>query len=308
MRSLLLLSSLALFIACSTTETSTSTPATTDDGGTDSSASTRRDSGDTDPDPDPDDAGVDADVPLTEQAEQEPNNGNPATQVQAMTIPGVMTGAIDPANDIDIFSVKPAAGELWEWKLAPKGAALAPHVTVFDTAADNTNPTVLAQGAAGTTATIQHFVLGGGTWVAAVRDARNVPSGTGQGGATHGYTFTAKKLTVQPTAITVGATKTGTLASLSSVALFELTLAQTTGIDVIVRAARKSSPSTLDSRLSMWSSTTKKSIGTNDDADGTTTDSQLGGDAIPAGKYVIVLDNEGTDASDLSFELEVAQR
>ena len=42
-----------------------------------------------------------------------------------------MTGAIDPADDIDIFSVKPAAGELWEWKLAPKGTALAPHVTVF---------------------------------------------------------------------------------------------------------------------------------------------------------------------------------
>lgn len=307
MRSFMLLSSIAFFIACSTTETSTSTPPTGDDAGTDSGASTTRpDSGDTDPDPE--DAGADADVPLTEQQEQEPNNGSSTTDLNAMTIPGAMTGAIDPANDADIFSLTPAAGELWEWKLAPKGAALAPHVTVFDTAEDNTNPTVLAKGAAGDTATIQHFVLGGGQWVAAVRDARNVPSGTGQGGATHGYTFTAKKLPLQPTAITVGATKTGTLASLSSVALFELTLAQTTGLDVIVRAERKSSPSTLDSRLSMWSSATKKSIGTNDDLDGTTTDSQLGGDAIPAGKYIIVLDNEGTNAADLSFEIEVAAR
>jgi hypothetical protein len=224
-----------------------------------------------------------------------------------MTIPGSMTGAIDPANDADIFSVTPAAGELWEWKLTPTGADLAPHLTVFDSAPDNTNPTVLAKGAAGDAATIQHFVLGGGAWLAAVRDARNVPAGTGKGGATYGYTFTAKKLTPQLTTIAVGDTKTGTLASLSSVALFKLTLAASTGLDVVVRAERKASPSTLDSRLSMWSNATKKSIGTNDDASGTT-DSELGGDALPAGTYTIVLENEGTDASDLSYEVEIIAR
>lgn len=305
MRSFFVLGSISLFIACSTTETSTSTPATNEDAGTDAGGNTRRDSGDVDPDPQ--DAGTDADVPLTEQQEQEPNNGNPATDVNAMTIPGSMTGAIDPANDTDIFSVTPAAGDLWEWKLAPTGADLAPHITVFDTTPDNLNPAVLAKGAAGATATIQHFVLGGGKWVAAVRDARNVPSPTGKGGPTYGYTFTAKKLTPQLTTIAVGDTKTGTLASLSSVALFKLTLAATTGLDVVVRAERKSSPSTLDSRLSVWSNTTKKSIGTNDDATGTS-DSELGGDAIPAGTYTIVLENEGTDAADLSYEIEVVPR
>jgi hypothetical protein len=303
MRSLLVLGSITLFIACGATETSTSTP-TANDAGTDSGGNTRLDSGDTDPDPQ--DAGTDADEPLAEEQESEPNNGSPPTAVNAMTIPGSMTGAIDPANDIDIFSISPAAGELWEWKLTPKGADLAPHLTVFDTAADNLNPTVLAKGAAGETATIQHFVLGGGKWVATVRDARNVPTPTDEGGATYGYTFTAKKLTPQLTTIAVGDTKTGTLASLSSIALFKLTLAQSTGLDVIVRAARKSSPSTLDSRLSMWSAATKKSIGTNDDAAGTS-DSELGG-TIPAGTYTIVLENEGTDATDLSYELEVVAR
>ena len=306
MRSLLFLTSIALFVACSTTETSTSIPTTTDDAGTDS-GTTRRDSGDTDPDPDPADGGTDAEQPLTEQQEKEPNNGSSPTDVQKMTIPGTMAGAIDPANDADIFSVAPLAGELWEWKLAPSGADLAPHLTVFDSAADNSNPTVLAKGTAGGTATIQHFVLEGGTWLAAVRDARNVPSGTGKGGPTYGYTFSAKKLTVNPTTIAVGDTKTGTLASLSSVALFKLTLASSTGLDVVVRAERKSSPSTLDSRLSIWSNATKKSIGTNDDASGTT-DSELGGAAIPAGTYTIVLDNEGTDATDLSYEIEVVAR
>jgi hypothetical protein len=306
MRSLLLSSSVALFIACSTTETSTSAPATTDDAGSDSDT-TGRDPGDSGSDPDAADAAADADQPFTEQQEKEPNNGSPATDVNAMTIPGSMTGAIDPADDTDIFSVIPAAGELWEWKLVPTGTDLAPHITVFDTAAGTLNPTVLAKGAPGETATIQHFVLGGGKWVAAVRDARNVPNPTGKGGATYGYTFTAKKVTPQLTTIAVGDTKTGTLASLSSVALFKLSLAASTGLDVVVRAERKSSPSTLDSRLSIWSTATKKSIGTNDDAGGTS-DSELGGSAIPAGTYTIVLDNEGTDGSDLSYEIEVVPR
>src|SRR5687767_9588435 len=133
MRSLMFLTSIALFVACTTSETSTSTPTTNDDGGTDS-GTTGRDSGDTDPDPDPEDGGTDANEPLTEQQEKEPNNGSSATDVQKMTIPGAMTGAIDPANDADIFSVTPSAGELWEWKLAPTGADLAPHLTVFDSA------------------------------------------------------------------------------------------------------------------------------------------------------------------------------
>lgn len=305
MRSFMLLSSIAFFIACGTTETSTSSPAA-GDAGTDSGETTRRDSGTTDPDPDPTDAGTDADPPLTAQQEKEPNNGSSDADVQSMTIPGSMTGAIDPTNDTDIFSITPGAGELWEWKLDPTGADLAPHLTVFDAAQGNNNPTVLAKGAAGDVATIQHFVLEGGKWLAVVRDARNVPTGTGKGGATYGYTFTAKKMTANPTAIAVGDTKTGTLASLSSIALFKLTLAQATPLDVVVRAERKASPSTLDSRLSMWSVATKKSIGTNDDASGTS-DSELRGN-IPAGTYTIVLENEGTDATDLSYEIEVVQR
>lgn len=313
MRSFTFLSLSLLFVACSSEETNATSPGGTEDAGSEAST-TRPDSGGI-VDPDDKDAGTDADEPLTEQTEQEPNNGNPATQVQAMTIPGTMIGAIDPANDVDIFRVMPAAGELWEWKVAPTGADLEPHIAVFDTAPDNLNPTVLAKAGAGQSATIQHFVLGGdgagdagAAWVAAIRDARNVPTASGKGGPTYGYRFTAKKLTVSPTVMNVGEKKTGTLASLSSIALYSFKLTQTTGLDVIITADRKASPSTLDSRLSIFDAAKKKSIGTNADLDNTTTDSQLGGDAIPAGTYIIVLENEGTDATDLSYEVEIKAR
>lgn len=308
MRALPFFSLALIFVACSSEDASTSTPAGANDGGGNDASTTRSDSGGTTNDADAEDAGTDADEPLTEQTEQEPNNGNPATQVQAMTIPGAMSAAIDPANDVDIFSVTPAGGELWEWKVTPKGADLAPHITLFDTAASTQNPTVLALAAAGKTATLQHFVLGGGKWVAAVRDARNVPTASGKGGPTYEYTFTAKKLSVSATPMSVGDKKTGTLPSLYSIALYSFELTQTTGLDVIVTAARKSTPSTLDSRLSLFDLGKKKSIGTNDDLSGSTTDSELGGDAIPAGKYLIVLENEGTDASDLSYELSITAR
>lgn len=306
MRSLPFAAILLAIAACSDDQATTaSSPA---DGGATSDGSTAdKDAGDVDRPGE--DAGSDAGEPaLTMQDEKEPNDGASATEVGTMTMPGVMKGAIDPANDVDIFSIAPAPGELWEWTLAPTGADLAPHLTIFDTDPNNTtNPNVLAKGDAAQTITLSHFVLGTGKLVAAVRDARNVPSGTGRGGPTYGYTLTAKKKTPAPVAATFPSTKTGKLASLSSVDLYAFTLAASTGLDVIIRADRKAAPSTLDSRLSLFSVTTKKSVGTNDDATAGTTDSQLGG-TLPAGSYLAVVENEGTNASDLSYEIEFALR
>lgn len=303
MRSLPFAAFLLAIVACSEEPASTASSPT--DGGTTSDGSTTgKDAGDTNV---PDDAGSDAaEPPLTEQTEKEPNDGTTATEVGTMMLPGIMSGALDPANDVDIFSIAPAPGELWEWTLAPKGADLAPHLTIFDTDPNNMNPTVLAKGDAAQTITLQHFVLGTGKLVAAVRDARNVPTGTGRGGPSYGYTLTAKKKTPAPIAATFPSTKTGKLASLSSVDLYSFTLTASTGVDVIIRAERKTAPSTLDSRLSLFSVTTKKSVGTNDDASGTT-DSQLGG-TLPAGSYIAVVENEGTNAADLSYEIELALR
>src|SRR6185295_6475623 len=116
----------AFFLACSDSSTSSSSPSS-DDAGSDARIGDKTDSGDGLP---PDDGGADADDgPLPQQTEMEPNDGTPATAVNAMTIPGIMSGTIDPAKDVDVFSIDPAAGEFWEWTLAPTGSSLAPHLT-----------------------------------------------------------------------------------------------------------------------------------------------------------------------------------
>jgi hypothetical protein len=245
--------------------------------------------------------------PFASATEVEPNDGQPADAIGQMTIPGEMKGSIDPANDIDIFAVKPSPGELWEWTLAPSGAALAPHLTLFDTAADNMNPTVLASGAASATAKLEHFVLHGGSFVAAVRDARNVPSPQGHGGPTFGYTLTARRMTRAPVPVSLPGTKSGKLASLSSVDLYEFTGNQGTGFDIVLRAKRKAGSSTLDSRMSLFDATGKVGLLTNDDAAGTT-DSEIGGTLPRTGRYVVIVENEGTDGADLSYEIELSVR
>lgn len=302
MRSLSVTILLLALAACSDAATSASPP---DAGSTGDASPPRSDGGGGTAE----DAGADAgEPPLTEQEEKEPNNGSTETELNPMTLPGVMKGALDPADDLDIFSIAPAPGELWEWTLAPTGAGLSPHLAVFDADTNNAvNPTVLAKAAPGQPAVLQHFVLGAGKLVAAVRDARNVPTPSGQGGPTHGYTLTAKKKTPAPVPITLSSTKQGKLASLSSLDLYSFTLPASTDLDVIVRAAQKVPPSTLDSRVSIFSVTAKKSLGTNDDAGGGTTDSKLGG-TLPAGSYLVLVDNEGTNDADLSYEIELAPR
>ena len=290
-------------LAC--TDAATSPDAASGDGGADAADRDRDAGGRTDPEDDASTKDEDASPPA--QQEKEPNDGTTTTEIDSMTIPGAMSGTLDPAKDVDIFAVTPKAGELWQWTLAPSGADLAPHLTVFDTAQDSKNPTVLATSGAGTSAVLQHFVLSNGSFVAAVRDARNVGGGGNVGGPAFGYTLTATKKTPSPTTVTVPSTKSGKLASLSSVDLYTFTLTTETELDVIIRADRKAVPSTLDSRLSLFDANAKTSIGTNDDATGSTIDSQLGG-TLPAGTYIAVVENEGTNGADLSYEIEFALR
>jgi hypothetical protein len=217
-----------------------------------------------------------------------------------------MTGKIDPANDIDVFGISVKPGEFWTWTLTPTTADLAPHLAVFDTA-DTTPPRAFG-GTAGAPLGVDHFVLDTATFVAAVRDARNVPNASGKGGPTFGYTLKAEKSTRTPVAVTSWpATKTGTLASLGTIDLFTFTGTNGKGFDVVVKAARKVPASTLDSRLSLYDVTTGKSLGTNDDAP-STTDSQLGSATPLTDTIVVVLENEGTNGADLSYEVDFTLR
>lgn len=253
------------------------------------------------------DGGADAEAPLVKQSEKEPNNGATVTEVNAMTLPGEMAGAIDPANDVDIFSVNVAPGEYYEWTLTPTGAGLAPHLTIFDTAPKSLNPTRLVAGTAGGPASVAHFVLRTGSFVAAVRDARNVPTPSGQGGPTFGYTLVGRKKAPNLVKVTLPSTKSATLASLSSLDLYTFDGTAGAGFDVVVKAARKAPASTLDSRISLFDVTAKQTLITNDDAPGTT-DSQIGGTFPTTGPYVLVLENEGTDATDLSYQIDFTLR
>jgi hypothetical protein len=255
----------------------------------------------------PADAGPPADAAPPPQTEKEPNGGNPATDVNAMTIPGTMSGAIDPANDTDVFTIAVSPGEMWEWTLAPVGADLAPHLTVFDTAAGSLNPTRLVAGKAGAPSKLDHFVLRAGTFVAAVRDARNVPTISGKGGPTFKYTLTAAKKAPNLVPVTLPGTKTATLASLSSLDLYTFDGKAGAGFDIAIKAKRKTPPSTLDSRMSLFDLTTKLTLITNDDAPGTS-DSQIGGTLPTTGAYVVVVENEGTNAADLSYQIDLTLR
>lgn len=295
----------ALAGACS--DASTSSPATDAGGGGSDTGTSSGDSGSNEDSSSPGDAGTDGSEPNPIQTETEPNNGSSNTDLGTMKIPGTMNGKIDPANDVDIFQVAPAPGELWEWTLTPSGADLAPNLAVFDTAANNKNPTVLVAAAAGAPVLIEHFVMNSGAFVAAVRDARNVPTNSGKGGPTYGYSLVAKKKTSAPITVTFPSTKTGKLKSLGGVDLYTFTGTGGKGFDITIRAARLSTPTTLDSRLSLYDVSGKKSLITNDDAAGTS-DSQVGSTDAAPGTYIVVVENEGKDATNLSYEIEFALR
>jgi hypothetical protein len=256
------------------------------------------------------DAGADVEQPLTVSNESEPNGGQPATAVNPMVLPGTMNGKIDPANDVDIFSIQLAPGDFWDWTATPTSADLAPHVIVFDTDSAGKNPNVAGFAAAGAVAKVQHFVLSTGTFVVGVRDARNVPTPTGRGGPTYGYALTGKRATPAPIAVTFPVTKQGKLASVGSVDLYTFTGTNGKGFDVFVRAPSANAASTIDSRLSIFDIPAKNVIGTNDDdtSTGDTRDTKLGGATAAPSTYMVIVENEGTDGTDLSYEIEFKLR
>ncbi|CAN5924891.1 hypothetical protein BH11MYX4_BH11MYX4_61690 [soil metagenome] len=254
------------------------------------------------------DGGKDAEEPLTSATEVEPNNGATKTEVGTMKLPGIMNGKIDPVSDVDLFTIDLTPGDFWEWSAAPTTADLAPHITVCDIAAGGLNPTVVGYAAAGATAKLQHFVLRPGTFVMGMRDARNIPAPGTKGGPTFGYAVTAKRAAPQPVSVTFPITKTGKLASVGSVDLYTFPGTGGKGFDIVVNAARKQPASTLDSRLSLFDLTAKKAIITNDNASGSTTDSQIGGaDPLPS-TYLVIVENEGKNEADLSYEIQFKLR
>ncbi|MEO6574840.1 MAG: hypothetical protein ABIP89_13430, partial [Polyangiaceae bacterium] len=228
-------------------------------------------------------------------------------------IPGSMLGAIDPADDIDIFTVPLAAGELWSWQIVSDGSTFVPHLTIFDTAPSNLNPTVLVVGAnASEMAHLDHFVLGAGSFVAAVRDGRNVPAGTSQhaGGPTVTYRLAGTKVAPAPAPVTFPSTVPGSLKYVSNIALYSFAGTAGMKVKIVVNAQRKMPASALDSRLSLFNDTSKTNVLTNADASGSTTDSEIMGPLPASGTYFVILENEAAmtyaagSIPDLSYTID----
>ena len=93
-----------------------------------------------------------------------------------------------------------------------------------------------------------------------------------------------------------------------SVNLYTFTGTNGKGFDVAVRGATPAS--TIDSRLSIFDIPAKQTIGINDDDTTTadTRDTKLGGASAASSTYMVIVENEGTDATDLSYEIEFSNR
>lgn len=255
--------------------------------------------------------------PGPKATESEPNGGAfddaGAPQTNAMTLPGTMIGAIEPADDADLFTLKLSPGELWYWRLGVEGDSLyTPHLTVFDIAPNNLNPTQLVRaGETSVEVSLQHVVLRPGQFVAALRDARNVPSSSSQhvGDPSDKYVLYAYKDTPQPTPVTLPQTVTGALSRVSSVALYSFKATKDQNVEIVLRAARKQPASTLDSRMSLFNATSKTAVLTNDNA-GASKDSEIRGPMPATAEYWVIVENEADvvfdvgASPDLSFEID----
>lgn len=239
-------------------------------------------------------------------AESEPNDGTTADDVDLVTFPGSIRGAIDPAGDVDVFAATLPAGSRWRLRLDAEEGPFAPHLVVVNHADEA--PTSLGLGAAGDVLALEQVIFASGRHNFIVRDARNVPDSTGVGDATHGYTLTAEPLDRAPIAATVPSMPSGTLASPFAVAFYEFTLATETDVRIDVLARRLPSPSSLDTRASLVRLDDGVRLGTNDDLVlGSQLDSRLEG-VLPAGSYLLVIDNVDPAATSLGFAVDFALR
>jgi hypothetical protein len=252
-------------------------------------------------------AGDDASVVLPTVAEVEPNNGptDAGIESQLVSFPSRVTGAINPADDIDVLSASLAAGDVWTWTLDAKGSMLAPHLGVSELG--NKVPTMVATAAGGASAEQEHFVLETETYFVIARDVRNVGTSQHVGSPGHTWELTGRKTPRAPTALVVPSTAQGTLRTKTAISTYAFTLTQETGLDIELKATRKAPPSSVDSRMSLFDTTKKKWLITNDDISGSITDSKVGG-LLPPSDYVLVVENIDPAATDLSFELVTTLR
>ena len=237
--------------------------------------------------------------------EQEPNNGGTATELNAITIPALVTGAIGVADDVDVFGWQAQAGDRVTVTLKTGGSSLQPHLAVFGAQALSV-PAAVSTGAGDVMA--EYYVLKSGQYYVGVRDRRNVGSSSAHvGGAGFTYTLSVAALTRAPIAASYGETKSDLMPP-GTVGVYSFTAAAGDTVELAVLAAQLTPPTDLDSRLSLFHPAQKAYLGTNDNLSLTQTDSLLSG-ALPfAGTYHAIVENEGTATSNLGFTLRITKK
>ena len=252
------------------------------------------------------DAAVDASTLLPTIAEKEPNDGKTTTEIQDVTVPAIVTGVIDPVGDVDGFRAQLTSGDLFTWKVEATGADLTPYLGIVEK--DDSVPHFVARAPKGQSVEMEQFVTKSSAWHIIVTDSSNVKGNSFVGGPTFGYKVTAQRVARVPKSVALGGTEAAALGGPYAVGVFALSLTSTTALDINVRAKRLSTPSDLDTRLSIVNKDDGLWIATNDDMASGQSDSKLGADALPAGNYVLVVENVNPDAKILTFEIAVTKR
>jgi hypothetical protein len=254
-------------------------------------------------------ADVSPDVDYQTFTESEPNDGNAKGEIDPIAVPAEVTGAIDPADDVDIFEVTLSPGTRFVWELAASGGELAPHFAMSQEA--NNVPTVAATGGAGAAARQEHFVLEGGTYFVFVRDSRNVPADSSAhvGGPGFTWQLTATPVPLDARQVTLPSQLTDSLPTPTSIRLYRFSGEAGTGFDIVLRAERRVPASDMDSRVSLYDVNNQAYLITNDDdvAEGTL-DSHVGGELPATGDYIVVVENVAPAAGTLDYDLDFTLR
>ena len=295
MRLLHLLAALALALSCSDDDTSTikDSGVVTLDGKQvqDQGGKPTPDKGKPTPDKGKADAG------LAAIKEKEPNDGQTATEYQSVSWPVKITGTIGKAADKDLFQITAKAGERFVVKVTPSGP-LQPHLVIFDP--NNKLPTAANQGTMATIA--EYYMVKDGALFIALRDLRNVAKPPQNvGGATFAYTLTITRLYRAAIPVTVSVEKSGTLSPAGTVRVFSYTATKGLDMQLTVKAKKLSSPSEVDSRLSLFHPGQRAWLGTNDDSSAGVSDSLLKGKMPFSGTYHAIVENVKLGAKDLRF-------
>ncbi|HEY3445561.1 MAG TPA: hypothetical protein VGK67_04310, partial [Myxococcales bacterium] len=250
----------------------------------------------------PDGSSLGPDAGGTALTEQEPNDFKPSTQYNPVTLPLEMTGTLQSGTnpDMDVLGANLSAGDLWTWRLESPGGKVVPKLFIFEAAGDM--PYFVSVAAQGQVAEQEQFALSSGLWHVVVADQRNPgDNNTVCGGATVCYggadfdwKLTAQATARTPTAVVFPSTVQGTLRHAFALDLYGFHAAANTKIDVDLKAKRKSPPSNLESRMSLFDVTNKVWRITNDgQVQLATTDAHLSApEGLPAeADYVIVVEN-----------------